>query len=235
MPLPKRPYSKRGDKEKHTSHPLYRTWHNMLKRCYVEEASGYISYGGRGIDVCERWWHFENFLSDMGNKPSRYHSLERIDNDKGYFKENCKWATRSEQCFNRRKFKNNTSGEVGIAKHNFGYSARFQYEKVEYKIGRYMTEAEAVEARRVFVDLFFKDKKKAIESLPKETLWNTSTTKERGVTTHPDGGFIVRTTIKGVRYYLGYFKDLNSAIQAKREFNSLCELNMDEALKKYKK
>jgi hypothetical protein len=71
----------------------------MFARCYNPDNKDYPNYGGRGIEVCNRWNTFENFLSDMGEKPDRL-TLDRIDNDKGYEPSNCKWSTRQEQVRN---------------------------------------------------------------------------------------------------------------------------------------
>jgi hypothetical protein len=74
----------------------------MFSRCSNPNNRFYHAYGGRGIVVCERWKSsFKNFLSDMGEAPSGK-SIERIDNNKGYCKSNCKWATRKEQQRNMR-------------------------------------------------------------------------------------------------------------------------------------
>jgi hypothetical protein len=75
----------------------------MLQRCNNPRQPAYSDYGGRGIKVCDRWQEsFENFLSDMGPRPSDEHSIERIDNDKGYEPTNCRWATAKEQRANQR-------------------------------------------------------------------------------------------------------------------------------------
>jgi hypothetical protein len=109
------PYPLRGTIQAHTigaympfknPHPLYTCWRSMIGRCESRKNKAFIDYGARGITVCARWGKrggegFRNFVADMGDRPQGY-SLERKNNELGYFPENCKWATRSEQQLNRR-------------------------------------------------------------------------------------------------------------------------------------
>lgn len=86
----------KGEKRTHVS------WRSMVQRCYNPNFKFFKDYDGRGIRICPRWRSFKNFLEDMGPR-SRGLTLERVSNDKGYFKENCIFATRRAQALNRRK------------------------------------------------------------------------------------------------------------------------------------
>lgn len=106
--------------------PTYMTWNAMTERCRNPNNKAYRYYGGRGIKVCKRWAHFENFLADMGIRPDDM-TLDRINNDGNYTPKNCRWANQSEQTANSRTAKPVTWKGVtklikGWAKH-FGVSS----------------------------------------------------------------------------------------------------------------
>lgn len=82
---------------------IYTRWQQMMDRCYNPNNNNYKDYGGRGITVDEPWHVFENFYKDMGEPTTPKHSLDRIDNNKGYNKNNCRWATNKVQTNNTRR------------------------------------------------------------------------------------------------------------------------------------
>lgn len=106
-------------KERMTKHGLrfhkdYKVWLNMRNRCSNPNNPDYDLYGGRGITVCKDWDSFVKFLEDMGERPSSEYSIERIDGNGDYCKENCKWALQVEQTRNISIKSNNTSGFTGV-------------------------------------------------------------------------------------------------------------------------
>ena len=94
----------------------YYAYRNMLNRCYYKKTKSYALYGKYGITVCDSWKeNFINFFNDMGICPINKHSLDRIDNTKGYYKENCRWVTNSEQCMNRGNKKEKKKFYKGVS------------------------------------------------------------------------------------------------------------------------
>jgi hypothetical protein len=89
--------------------PTYNSWKHMMARCYKPENQDYHNYGGRGITVCEAWHDPRVFLADMGEKRDGF-SIERIDVNLGYFKDNCYWLPMRLQARNRRPWKHTPEG-----------------------------------------------------------------------------------------------------------------------------
>lgn len=122
----------------------YQVWEHMIRRCKNPNVKNYKNYGGRGIKVCEAWLKFENFLQDMGERPEGL-SIDRIDNDGNYYKENCKWSTRKEQ--NRNKRNNILITINGVTKCLVEWCEIFnlKYNMVKSRIYRGWTIDEALE------------------------------------------------------------------------------------------
>ncbi len=92
---------------------LYRIWTSIMYRCLRSDNKQYKNYGGRGITICEEWKDFNKFCEDVGQRPDDTAHLDRIDNNKGYFKENCRWASPK---INHRNKRNNKYFETHIGK-----------------------------------------------------------------------------------------------------------------------
>ena len=96
--------TRHGAKPRAGASPTYNSWMNMLRRCTNPDHPRYADWGGRGIDVCDRWREFAAFVADMGEKPHGL-TLERRDNDGDYTPDNCFWATPAVQAMNKRSTK----------------------------------------------------------------------------------------------------------------------------------
>lgn len=136
-------------------HRFYSTWVKMVHRCSNSNYTRYKDYGGRGITVCEEWLDVRNFVvwAEATHPNIEGLSLDRIDNDKGYSPENCRWADASTQNINQRIKKSNTSGFVGVdfRPNENKYVARITVLGVRVYIGYYETIEEAVLARDNYI------------------------------------------------------------------------------------
>lgn len=131
------------------NHRLYRVWFDMKKRCLDINNKAYEYYGGRGIKVCDRWLDIKNFIDDMYDTFQEGLSLDRIDNNKGYSPDNCRWATKETQSRNTRKIRsNNTSGYRGVYwyKNDKKWKAQIQVQYKIIRIGTFKTPLEAAKA-----------------------------------------------------------------------------------------
>lgn len=123
-----------------SKNPAYLCWISMISRCRNKASSSYKNYSERGIGVCDRWVNsFEDFIKDVGPRPDKKHSLERINNDEGYYPGNVRWATRVEQANNRRtNIYLLVSGEVMTAA-NLARVLKVNKQRVYYYIAKGMS------------------------------------------------------------------------------------------------
>ena len=137
------------------SNRFYSTWYAMVKRCNNLKSKDYKHYGARGITVCEEWLDIKNFVvwAERTHPNISGVSLDRIDNDKGYSPENCRWADKVTQNINQRKRSTNTSGYVGvywdISKNK--WTAKVGSNNKLINIGTFKTKEEAVQARDNYI------------------------------------------------------------------------------------
>jgi hypothetical protein len=123
--------------------PEYRVWKRMRHRCTNPNNPRFADWGGRGITVCRRWRKFENFLVDMGARPEGM-TLDRIDNDRGYSKRNCRWASAAVQVRNRRNTVWVEIGGVTLCLKDWAGRLDVNYQTVFMRIERGMTPVEAL-------------------------------------------------------------------------------------------
>lgn len=195
-------------------HPSYNSWVSMKSRCTNPNLPGYKNYGGRGITYDARWEHFAEFAKDMGVRPSATHTLERVNNNGNYCRENCIWATRGVQAKNRRMFESNTSGVPGVKRlPNGRWCARIDYDNRRYRVGGSFKSIEDASAARDELRRKLKAGEDVKEMLQRPSRYDAKV-NVRGVSPHKDGGYTVRHTVKGQRVYLGYFKTLEEAKEA---------------------
>jgi hypothetical protein len=135
-------------------HPLHMIWEAMIQRTRNKNNKHFVDYGGRGIKVCEEWKDFKNFYDDMIDGYEKGLSIDRIDNDKGYEKSNCRWATMKVQQRNKRIIMStNTSGYRGVSFHqrNSKWMARIVIDGKNIYLGSFTTAIEAAKAYNNYV------------------------------------------------------------------------------------
>ena len=134
-------------------HRFYKTWMHMLDRCSNPNCKDYKYYGGRGISVCEEWYNVRKFVEWAEETHIEGYTLDRIDNDKGYSTDNCRWADGTTQNTNRRRQKNNTSGYVGVHKRKDvnKWKATVSINGKQKNLGLFEDKMEAVKARDDYI------------------------------------------------------------------------------------
>ena len=137
--------------------PEYDAYRHMLNRCYNPANINYKYYGGRGIQVCDRWKeNIKNFMEDMGKKPSSEYSLDRINVDENYSPENCRWANKFTQARNKRVQYRSRTGVTGVIPGNNGYVASLRlYGHLNY-LGTYGTVEEGKKVRKEAEQIYWK-------------------------------------------------------------------------------
>ena len=137
-----------------SKHRLFDTWYGMITRCYTTTSKDYISYGGRGIIVCEEWLDVRNFIEWCESTHPNIEglSLDRIDVNGNYEPSNCRWATTLIQNVNKRLQLNNKSGFAGVNLLKSGrWKCRISINKNRITLGTFLTIEEAVQARDNYI------------------------------------------------------------------------------------
>jgi len=138
-----------------TKHPYYRRWQNMKARCYNPNHHLWKHYGGRGITVCNEWLNnssaYIEFISSLPNAEEKGCTIDRINNDKNYDRNNIRWATHSQQMLNRRGSGRNTSGYTGVyySKRRSNWQARIHQEGVRIQKS-FKTKEQAIVQRKAW-------------------------------------------------------------------------------------
>lgn len=128
--------------------PTYKSWNNMMMRCYNPKRINYHEYGGAGITVCDKWHNFLGFFEDMGARPEGT-SLNRIRGAKIYSKETCEWASYTIQSYDQKRRSTNTSGKTGVSfqKQTGKWKAEMRKEGKSYFLGYFYNLEDAIKAR----------------------------------------------------------------------------------------
>jgi len=129
--------TKHGHTTKYSFSPTYNSWVSMISRCHKPYSAKYKNYGAKGIFVCDAWKNsFQEFLKDMGERPDNK-TIDRIDGSKGYFKENCRWASIKEQQRNMKSNKIIVFGDESGCLSWWAEKLNTTYAKLSYRIKKY--------------------------------------------------------------------------------------------------
>jgi hypothetical protein len=131
---------------------IYGIWKAMRQRCRNPRSKDFPYYGGRGIEVCQRWDSFSSFMIDVGARPNPGSTLERNDTNGDYEKDNCRWATRSEQSMNKRAYRRRVDLPSGVMEVRGRYRATVTVHGRRHHLGYFPSShraAEAVQAARL--------------------------------------------------------------------------------------
>lgn len=127
--------SAKNIKHQGCSDSAYQTWQGMKTRCLNPNTASYKNYGGRGITIDAKWMDYSGFLEDMGERPDG-HTLERLDNSKGYSKDNCKWASTKEQARNTRQNVNLTHNGKTMCMMDWSKELNIPYPTIQDRVRR---------------------------------------------------------------------------------------------------
>lgn len=131
---------------------IYFIWQTMKQRCLDKNVSNYDNYGGRGITICDDWMDFISFKYwSLKNGYSEELTIDRVDNDKGYSPDNCRWADMSTQAANQKINKSNTSGYIGVSRSNGKFKSVVCWKRKYYRLGVFEGPEEAAKIRDQFV------------------------------------------------------------------------------------
>ena len=116
---------------------IYKSWESMKRRCLNKKDAFYFYYGGRGIKIEEKWFNFIGFYEDMKDSYFQGATLDRIDNNKNYSKNNCRWVTKSEQSRNRRNLKVYTFDGKTMSLQEWGKYLDIEWHTLYARINKY--------------------------------------------------------------------------------------------------
>lgn len=150
------------------NHSSYNVWRGMMNRCYNKNVDNYKHYGGKGIKVCESWHEIENFIEDMGERPTIEYSLDRIDSSKDYSIENCRWANWNIQNQNKDFSFNGETPLYNITKSCNKYYISVSRERVR-RFTSTKSKQDAVKIRDIWIKEYREDPKKWIEKTKNES------------------------------------------------------------------